>query len=491
MTIKDLGTNMDRQWRIDLNNNFRELSGMQGSVNDAVNKAKTAEQIANEAKAKADTANNTSNSVQEQLNQVVINGDSSVEAAQARVDEKGIVHPTLKDRIDLAGNQIGVLSEKSNDYQKEIISAQLVADGRKLGYNKQCVVSFINDDGNKGQYTDLFPIMSELNVPYGQAIFTSQFDKHTKEMMQNIINLGGDLSSHTVSHAHLSALATEAEIEMELRDSKQWFIDNGVPCDYIVYPFGEVDDRVRRIAKKYYKFGVSTEGKINGYPIEDFSIKRIALGAYFDGTDKNTYEYYKSKLDEAIANKNWIIFMLHSNTSEFNDTQKGYLRRIVQDIRTANIPIMSPTKAYEYYGNAIKVGDNSTGTSGRASQQKFFTLSKQGDLSTNMFTPATMTKYRINAYSWPNIPANGYYEKEFTITNPGVSITSDDVIIFQVRGYFENGIIPVISLKGTNLIKVQLRNVTSSQIAVADRSIYLTVIKNNIPEILTTTTVVG
>ncbi|WP_205728496.1 hypothetical protein [Bacillus wiedmannii] len=73
---------------------------MQGSVNDATNKATAAEQLANEAKIKADTANNTSDSVQKQLDTIVINGDSSVEAAQARVDTDGKVHQVLKSRLD-------------------------------------------------------------------------------------------------------------------------------------------------------------------------------------------------------------------------------------------------------------------------------------------------------------------------------------------------------------------------------------------------------
>ncbi|WP_180235960.1 hypothetical protein [Bacillus wiedmannii] len=100
MTIKELGPNFTPEWRTDLNNNFKELAGMQGSVNDAVNKAKTAEQIANDAKTTANSANNTSNSVQKQLDTIVINGDSSVEAAQARVDENGKTSGTLKERID-------------------------------------------------------------------------------------------------------------------------------------------------------------------------------------------------------------------------------------------------------------------------------------------------------------------------------------------------------------------------------------------------------
>ncbi|PFY95239.1 SGNH/GDSL hydrolase family protein [Bacillus wiedmannii] len=54
MTIVELGPNLDKDWRNDLNNNFREVSGIQGSVNDAVNKANTADQKAQEAKFTAD-----------------------------------------------------------------------------------------------------------------------------------------------------------------------------------------------------------------------------------------------------------------------------------------------------------------------------------------------------------------------------------------------------------------------------------------------------
>lgn len=106
MTIKELGPNFTPEWRNDLNNNFKELDGMKGSVDDAVNKAKTAEQVANEAKIKSDTANDMSNSVQNQLDTIVINGDSSVEAAQARVDANGQVHNTLKERNDSDFNSI-------------------------------------------------------------------------------------------------------------------------------------------------------------------------------------------------------------------------------------------------------------------------------------------------------------------------------------------------------------------------------------------------
>lgn len=54
----------------------------------------------------SESADTLSKSVQEQFNQVVINGDSSVEAAQARVDANGQTNPTLKERLDKEYNEV-------------------------------------------------------------------------------------------------------------------------------------------------------------------------------------------------------------------------------------------------------------------------------------------------------------------------------------------------------------------------------------------------
>lgn len=68
-----------------------------------LNKAKA---DASAAVAKADEAKVQAESVQEQFNQVVIEGDSSVEAAQARVDAKNVAQPTLKARLDNDYNEV-------------------------------------------------------------------------------------------------------------------------------------------------------------------------------------------------------------------------------------------------------------------------------------------------------------------------------------------------------------------------------------------------
>src|SRR5690606_33853125 len=69
-------------------------------INDAITQSNIADSRSQFAFNIANQALEQSKNTQQQLDQIVIEGDSSVEAAQARVDEKGVDHATLKARID-------------------------------------------------------------------------------------------------------------------------------------------------------------------------------------------------------------------------------------------------------------------------------------------------------------------------------------------------------------------------------------------------------
>lgn len=69
---------------------------------------------AHDAKIFAEQAKAISESVQEQLNQIVIQGSIDPETKQARVDENGVAHNTLKERIDFDSFRISNLFDKSN-----------------------------------------------------------------------------------------------------------------------------------------------------------------------------------------------------------------------------------------------------------------------------------------------------------------------------------------------------------------------------------------
>ncbi|SMD83603.1 hypothetical protein BACERE00185_01289 [Bacillus mobilis] len=93
----------DRNLRIGTNSNWMQLENTYNTIQDASDQAK---EHSDYAKEKAEEANELSNSVQEQLNTIVVAGDSGPEAAQARVDSDGNIHNTLNDRINYEAKKI-------------------------------------------------------------------------------------------------------------------------------------------------------------------------------------------------------------------------------------------------------------------------------------------------------------------------------------------------------------------------------------------------
>lgn len=87
----------------------RDITGVEEVVEGSKVDAEQALTFATEAKGKAE-------SVQAQFNQVVIEGDSSVEAAQARVDAENVSHPTLKARADSDYNKVTAQLAESVKY---------------------------------------------------------------------------------------------------------------------------------------------------------------------------------------------------------------------------------------------------------------------------------------------------------------------------------------------------------------------------------------
>ncbi len=121
-------------------------------LNDAITDSNAALSTANTAKQTANLAKAESESTQTQLDTIVIEGDSSVEAAQARVNNSGTAFPTLKQRLDA---------------EHQEVTAQLQQiDGQKadVTYVDQ-TVSTMTNGAIKGTYTTL----SSLTSAYPQG----------------------------------------------------------------------------------------------------------------------------------------------------------------------------------------------------------------------------------------------------------------------------------------------------------------------------------
>lgn len=91
--------------------------------------------------------------VQEQFNQVVIEGDSSVEAAQARVDAKNVAQPTLKARLDKDYNEVTAqLAEKAQQTYVETMLATAVSGAPKGFYNTLAALKSAYPQGTDGVF---------------------------------------------------------------------------------------------------------------------------------------------------------------------------------------------------------------------------------------------------------------------------------------------------------------------------------------------------
>ena len=111
-----IGNGFGLQTRNTINKTIKDIESDVIEVNGKVVNANT---TANTAKTTADTALNNStatttkvDNIQSQVNQIVKTGDSSVEAAQARVDETGYTFSTLKAHLDDKGNKISALQKR-------------------------------------------------------------------------------------------------------------------------------------------------------------------------------------------------------------------------------------------------------------------------------------------------------------------------------------------------------------------------------------------
>lgn len=99
------------------NENLGKIENAFNEVSNAVPEAQAAKLLAEEAKTQAVAAEDKSDGVQDQINQLVIDGDSSVEAAQARVSADGTSYSTLKERLDVEQTETAVKLAEEVEYR--------------------------------------------------------------------------------------------------------------------------------------------------------------------------------------------------------------------------------------------------------------------------------------------------------------------------------------------------------------------------------------
>lgn len=145
-------------------------------------------------------------------------------------------------------------------------------------YEKPIIITF--DDGYLDVYTNAYPILKKYNIKANIYLISGWINGDvymTTEMAKEMANSPLiEVGSHTVTHKALAKLS-EADIEYELSTSKKSLEEMiGKDVEVVAYPTGSYDNRVIKIAKKYYDYALSTvNGKEDPNKLNTYSLKRI------------------------------------------------------------------------------------------------------------------------------------------------------------------------------------------------------------------------
>lgn len=229
---------------------------------------------------------------------------------------------------------------------------------------KRPIVTFINDDGWQDDYNKLVAISEKHNVPFVSALFNGSTMGEWYELyLQN--ELGWEFASHPRNTA-LAELETEEDIENAMIETNEYLTNRGLIYHNLVYPYGSHDERVRRIAKKYYRCACTTNANgLNKDVVSSFTLFRYPLG-YGGNEETNTLENLKAKVDEAVANNSWLIFMLHPQMAVHTDAITQMIDDLITYIKSIGVDVLTLNDGYNIFGNALECGDFTGGDTGFA-----------------------------------------------------------------------------------------------------------------------------
>ena len=190
---------------------------------------------------------------------------------------------------------------KINNYKVVTVSqiAQKIKNGEDIPENW---VAFSIDDAYKSFYTNALNIFKKYNYPFTLFVYVESTQKKYPDFMtwEEIKETSeyGEIALHSYGHKHLTKLSNE-EIFDDTKKAYDMFVEKlgFKPLGY-TYPFGEYDERVKDVIKKFDFEYIANQnnGSVNSKS-DIFDINRVALVG-----DVNLKEKLKYKTLEA----NWI-----------------------------------------------------------------------------------------------------------------------------------------------------------------------------------------
>ena len=188
-------------------------------------------------------------------------------------------YPTTNTTISQFKEHINELIK--NNYN--VVSIEEIIDAFK---NKndlpEKTIGLTIDDAFLSIYKKAWPILKEKNLPFTIFVSTGSVGVNSKNIMNwsqitEMANSGVTIGHHTKNHFHLVSRDKETIIN-EIEEANNDFFKNlGFTPGIFAYPYGEYNNEIKQITKKYFKaaFGQQSGVLFNG--IDMFDLPRFSM----------------------------------------------------------------------------------------------------------------------------------------------------------------------------------------------------------------------
>ncbi|NTV44205.1 MAG: polysaccharide deacetylase family protein [Candidatus Yonathbacteria bacterium] len=197
-------------------------------------------------------------------------------------------------------------------------------------------ISFTFDDGFVGSYTYAAPVLARYGFSATMYVVTSVVGRSgylgylTWDDVRKMQSEGWEIGSHSHTHAHLPDLSPNM-IDQELRISAETLREHEIDAVSLAVPFGEYNETVLDIARRYYKSSRLAWDDWHDYPItgrqgrnviplvDPFRVSAVTVRSTM------TVEEVVQMIDEAIEKKRWLVLLFHDLVSEKDIENEGGL----------------------------------------------------------------------------------------------------------------------------------------------------------------------
>lgn len=222
--------------------------------------------------------------------------------------------------------------------------------------NPGAMMTIIDDDGAKGFYTDLLPLIQSKGVSISSAIIGRNIGVASSYMtwaeVEEAHENGAEILNHTYMHyGETDETRTVEEIVLDYEKNavlmaKHGIVDTG---DIVVYPGGSGNmPTVQEAAKRFARVGIRSNGNVLNYinQIDPVYIDRYRI--------ESDYSYdldsMKNLIDNCITKGGWMIWMIHtSNTSRWSSTALSSISQSIDYAKEQGLPIVSAKTGAKLY----------------------------------------------------------------------------------------------------------------------------------------------